>query len=135
VKQAADYMPKAQLEKQLVKELGPEWRSKFLDFDMVPMAAASIGQVHKARLLDNSEVAVKVQYPYVADSITSDLNNLRMLVNMSNVLPPGLFIDQIIKVAGIKGHIRHILTQHVQHYTIHTTRTISYITYNTYHPR
>lgn len=100
VKQAADYMPKAQLEKQLVKELGPEWRSKFLDFDMVPMAAASIGQVHKARLLDNSEVAVKVQYPYVADSITSDLNNLRMLVNMSNVLPPGLFIDQIIKVAG-----------------------------------
>lgn len=100
VKQAADYMPKAQLEKQLVKELGEDWNTKFQEFDMLPIAAASIGQVHKAKLLDGTEVAVKVQYPSVADSITSDLNNLRMLVNVSNVLPPGLFIDQIIKVAG-----------------------------------
>eukprot|EP01036_Dinobryon_divergens_P031983 gene31983-41482_t len=44
VKQAADYMPKRQLETQLVKELGHDWRSKFLDFDALPIAAASIGQ-------------------------------------------------------------------------------------------
>jgi len=45
VKQAADYMPKRQLETQLTNELGPEWRSKFLEFDPIPIAAASIGQV------------------------------------------------------------------------------------------
>lgn len=54
-------------------------------------------QVHKATLLDGSQVAVKIQYPTVADSIESDLNNLKMLVDMTNLLPPGLFIDNIIK--------------------------------------
>jgi predicted unusual protein kinase regulating ubiquinone biosynthesis (AarF/ABC1/UbiB family) len=58
--------------------------------------------VHRAALLDGTKVAVKVQYPSVADSIESDLNNLRALVGLTlrNALPPGLFIDQIIKVAG-----------------------------------
>ena len=45
VKQAADYMPMRQLESQLVGQLGPDWRSKFLEFDKIPLAAASIGQV------------------------------------------------------------------------------------------
>ena len=54
--------------------------------------------MHKATLLDGTKVAVKIQYPTVADSIESDLNNLKMLVNMTNILPPGLFIDSIIKV-------------------------------------
>jgi len=45
-------------------------------------------------------VAVKIQYPTVADSIKSDLNNLKMLVTMTNILPPGLFIDNIIAVAS-----------------------------------
>ena len=52
VKQAADYMPKRQLEAQLVKELGHDWRSKFLDFDSLPIAAASIGQVSDASLME-----------------------------------------------------------------------------------
>jgi hypothetical protein len=100
VKQAADYMPKKQLETQLVSQLGDNWRSKLLEFDYIPIAAASIGQVHKAKLLDGSVVAMKIQYPGVADSIESDLNNLKLVVNMSNIMPPGLFIDQIIKVAN-----------------------------------
>ena len=51
-------------------------------------------------MLDGSDVAVKIQYPTVADSIKSDLNNLKMLVTMTNILPPGLFIDNIIAVAS-----------------------------------
>eukprot|EP01032_Pedospumella_encystans_P017684 gene17684-20142_t len=102
VKQAADYMPKRQLEAQLEDQLGADWRSKLLDFDPVPLAAASIGQVHRATLLDGTEVAMKIQYPGVAESIDSDLMNLKRLVQMTNLLPPGLFIDKIIEVASVE---------------------------------
>ena len=99
VKQSADYMPKSQLEKQLIDQLGPHWRAQLSEFDYIPIAAASIGQVHRAKLLDGTEVAMKIQYPGVADSIDSDLNNLKRIVTLTNALPPGLFIDQIISVA------------------------------------
>lgn len=102
VKQAADYMPKRQLEAQLESQLGADWRSKLLEFDPVPIAAASIGQVHRARLLDGTEVAMKIQYPGVAESIDSDLMNLKRLVQMTNLLPPGLFVDRIIEVASVE---------------------------------
>ena len=92
-------MPKHQLEKQLIDQLGPDWRSQLSEFDYIPIAAASIGQVHRAKLLDGTEVAMKIQYPGVADSIDSDLNNLKRIVTLTNALPPGLFIDQIISVA------------------------------------
>merc|ERR1711871_83944 len=64
----------------------------------------SIGQVHRAVLRDgkNTPVVVKVQYPGVADSISSDLNNLKLLVSATNLLPPGLYIDEIIRVARIE---------------------------------
>lgn len=100
VKQAADYMPRKQLEGQLTKHLGENWREKFSEFDYVPIAAASIGQVHRGKLLDGTEVAIKIQYPGVAESIDSDLQNLKTLVRVTNLLPPGLFVDNIIKVAS-----------------------------------
>lgn len=102
VKQAADYMPKRQLEAQLVSELGENWRANFTEFNVVPIAAASIGQVHKATLLDGTEVAIKIQYPGVSDSIDSDLSNLKRVVQMTNLLPPGLFVDNIIQVASVE---------------------------------
>lgn len=111
VRQGADYMPKYQLEKQLVSQYGSDWKSLFDEFEVVPIAAASIGQVHKAKLkidvnnnssndCDGKAVAVKIQYPGVAQSIRSDLDNLKLLITMMNVLPKGMFIDQIIKVAN-----------------------------------
>jgi hypothetical protein len=102
VKQSADYMPKRQLSAQLVSQLGEDWRSKLMEFDDVPIAAASIGQVHRAKLLDGTEVAMKIQYPGVAESIDSDLINLKRLVQMTNLLPPGLFVDKIIEVASVE---------------------------------
>lgn len=99
VRQGADVMPRAQLHAQLVAELGPDWRTRFAEFDETPVAAASIGQVHRGRTLDGREVAVKVQYPGVADSIDSDLKNLQRLVTYLNVLPTGLYVDEILDVA------------------------------------
>lgn len=89
VRQGADMMPKGQLYAQLERELGADWREKLQSFDEVPIAAASIGQVHRAVLKDGRVVAMKIQYPGVADSIESDLYNLKTLVNFLNVLPPG----------------------------------------------
>ena len=61
------------------------------------MAAASIGQVHKATLASTGAiVAVKIQYPGVATSIDSDLNNLSILLTASRLLPRGLFLDKTI---------------------------------------
>lgn len=98
VRQNAHVMPKAQLHAQLAAELGEDWRDKFKEFDDVPMAAASIGQVHRATLVTGERVAVKIQYPGVAESIESDLSNLKRLVTYTNILPKGLYIDEIIRV-------------------------------------
>ncbi|TVY88221.1 Protein ABC1-like protein, mitochondrial [Lachnellula willkommii] len=97
VQDRADYMPPSQRDKVLTANLGSEWRELFSSFEEKPIAAASIGQVHKAVLKSNgAPVAVKVQYPGVADSIDSDLNNLATLLTASRLLPKGLFLDKTI---------------------------------------
>lgn len=99
VRAGADVMPSTQVYGQLERSFGPDWRSQLAHFEEEPMAAASIGQVHRARLLDGTDVAMKIQYPGVADSIESDLSNLERIVGITNILPPGLFIDQVVEVA------------------------------------
>lgn len=97
VQDRADYMPASQRDKVLADNLGPNWRDLFSSFEEVPMAAASIGQVHAAVLKSTGKpVAVKVQYPGVADSIDSDLNNLSILLTASRLLPRGLYLDKTI---------------------------------------
>ncbi|KAI1932986.1 hypothetical protein LOZ66_006672 [Ophidiomyces ophidiicola] len=97
VQDRADYMPAFQRDKVLSDNLGPKWRNLFDTFDEVPIAAASIGQVHAAVLRETGQrVAVKVQYPGVANSIDSDLNNLSILLTASRLLPKGLYLDKTI---------------------------------------
>jgi len=79
-------MPMKQLQRVMETELGEDWRDKFERFDDEPMAAASIGQVHHAVLPSGDHVAVKVQYPGVANSIDSDLDNLQRLVCPARVV-------------------------------------------------
>jgi aarF domain-containing kinase len=90
-------MPPSQRDRVLSENLGSDWRHLFSSFDEVPVAAASIGQVHGAVLKSTGQhVAVKVQYPGVAQSIDSDLNNLSILLTASKLLPKGLFLDKTI---------------------------------------
>lgn len=97
VQDSADYMPPSQRNKVLASNLGQDWRKLFSDFEEKPIAAASIGQVHSARLKSNGErVAVKVQYPGVANSIDSDLSNLAVLLTASRLLPKGLYLEKTI---------------------------------------
>ncbi|XP_035647776.1 atypical kinase COQ8B, mitochondrial-like [Oncorhynchus keta] len=98
VRQSADFMPAWQMNKVLEEELGAGWREKLLSFEDKPFAAASIGQVHHGMLQDGREVAMKIQYPGVAESIHSDINNLMSVLKMSLVLPEGLFADSSLEV-------------------------------------
>ncbi|CDK25653.1 unnamed protein product [Kuraishia capsulata CBS 1993] len=103
VQNNAHYMPAGQLEKVMKFELGDDWRVRmFSSFEDVPIAAASIGQVHGAITKDLEEVVVKVQYPGVADSIDSDLNNLLLLLTASKLLPPGLFLENSVDNARME---------------------------------
>ncbi|GMF55628.1 unnamed protein product [[Candida] boidinii] len=97
-------MPAGQLEKVMAFELGDNWRSRlFASFEDVPIAAASIGQVHRAVTKGELEqVVVKVQYPGVANSIDSDLDNILSLLTLSRLLPPGLFLDKSVANARVE---------------------------------
>lgn len=103
VRNQADVMPWDQIESVLSSELGSNWREKFSDFDEKPFAAASLGQVHKAVLKSSGEsVAVKVQFPGVAESIDSDLQNLKRLSLLTGIFPRGLYLDNIVEVMKVE---------------------------------
>jgi predicted unusual protein kinase regulating ubiquinone biosynthesis (AarF/ABC1/UbiB family) len=67
----------------------------FAHFDTEPIAAASIGQVYRARLRDGRDVAVKVQYPGVASAVRSDMKNLGMIMRLLSRMAPGLDVQEI----------------------------------------
>ncbi|KAM0470212.1 hypothetical protein ACHAPX_010000 [Trichoderma viride] len=103
VQDRADYMPAWQRDRVLASNLGPEWRDLFSEFEEKPIAAASIGQVHKAVLKSNGKrVAVKIQFPGVADSINSDLDNLGILLTATKLLPKGLYLNKTIDNARLE---------------------------------
>ncbi|CAL8284094.1 unnamed protein product [Lota lota] len=98
VRQSADFMPTKQMMRAVSSDLGPGWRARLESFEEKPFAAASIGQVHLARLRDGRQVAMKIQYPGVAQSIDSDVNNIMTVLSLSNALPEGLFPEHLIEV-------------------------------------
>ena len=100
----ADYMPPAQLKKVLTRAWGPHWLRQFGSFNVHPIAAASIGQVHRAQLKDGRDVAIKVQYPGVAQSIDSDVANVAALVKLSGLIPKGFNVDPYIEEARKQLH-------------------------------
>ncbi len=88
-------MPPAQLHRVLGREYGKGWRSRFDRFDEQPIAAASIGQVHRARALDGRELALKIQYPGIARSIRGDIDNVVALLRLLKLLPREADIDAL----------------------------------------
>jgi predicted unusual protein kinase regulating ubiquinone biosynthesis (AarF/ABC1/UbiB family) len=87
----APAMPWAKVEKVLEEEYDGEPVSElFAEFDTEAFAAASIGQVHRAELLDGRRVAVKIQYPGIAEALEADLRNAGTLVRLARALAPGL---------------------------------------------
>ena len=86
----APSVPWSRLEKMMAAEWGSPVGKVLADIEPVAMAAASIGQVHRATTLGGVEVAVKVQYPGIAEAVDADLRNLRVLMPLLARIAPGL---------------------------------------------
>ena len=80
----------ADMKKVLEKDLGGDLEEFFPEFDPEPVAAASIGQVYRATTEEGEEVAVKIQYPGVAEAVETDMRNVKMLVPLLKRLAPGI---------------------------------------------
>jgi predicted unusual protein kinase regulating ubiquinone biosynthesis (AarF/ABC1/UbiB family) len=92
------------------RELGVSPERLFRSFEREPFAAASIGQVHRARLRDGSDVAVKVQYPGVGDAIAHDLANAGTLIGLASIIAPGIDAKPIVEnmKSGILGELDYL---------------------------
>ncbi|MEL6958391.1 MAG: AarF/ABC1/UbiB kinase family protein [Pseudomonadota bacterium] len=97
-------MPPKQLRAVLDAEWGQGWLSRFKRFDVRPIAAASIGQVHRAVTKDGRDLAIKVQYPGVAGSIDADVSNVGALVRMTGLLPKGFELKPYLAEAKRQLH-------------------------------
>ena len=93
-------MPVPQLRRALGREYGKGWEARFAEFDFEPIAAASIGQVHRVRAADGRSLALKVQYPGVARSIRSDVDNLATLLHLLKLLPHDVDVSAIAAEAA-----------------------------------
>ena len=100
----ADHMPPKQLRDVLDRAWGKGWMGRFARFDVRPIASASIGQVHRAQTKDGRDLAIKVQYPGVRQSIDSDVNNLSGLLRLSGVVPNGLDLGPLLAEARVQLH-------------------------------
>jgi predicted unusual protein kinase regulating ubiquinone biosynthesis (AarF/ABC1/UbiB family) len=96
LRDSANTMPDSQIRRVMGREYGKGWEKRFAHFDYEPIAAASIGQVHRAQTLDGRDLALKIQYPGVARSINSDVDNMAMFMRMANILPVELDVKGII---------------------------------------
>jgi predicted unusual protein kinase regulating ubiquinone biosynthesis (AarF/ABC1/UbiB family) len=88
---SAEAMPWEKVAKVLEEEYDPERIDElFEDIEQEAFAAASIGQVHRATLPDGRRVAVKIQYPGVAEALEADLRNMGTIVRLAKAIAPGL---------------------------------------------
>ena len=97
-------MPGPQLKAVLTEAWGPDWLRRFQKFDVRPLAAASIGQVHRALTRDGRDLAIKVQYPGVRRSIDSDVDNVASLLRLSGLVPAGIDLGPMLAEAKRQLH-------------------------------
>jgi predicted unusual protein kinase regulating ubiquinone biosynthesis (AarF/ABC1/UbiB family) len=100
----AKSMPEKELISLLESQWGEDWQKKFIQFPLQPIAAASIGQVHKAITGDLKRLAIKIQYPGIKQSINSDVDNVSTLIKMSGLLPKGLDLKPLLSEAKKQLH-------------------------------
>lgn len=97
-------MPMLQLAQVLEENWGKDWKAKFQQFTFQPLAAASIGQVHAAQTKDGRQVALKIQYPGVRESIESDVDNVATLLRISGLIPKGIDYQPLLAEAKRQLH-------------------------------
>jgi predicted unusual protein kinase regulating ubiquinone biosynthesis (AarF/ABC1/UbiB family) len=83
--------------RRMASELGPDWLSKFTTFSHEAAAAASLGQVHRARLPDGTDVACKLQYPDMPSTVEADLRQMKMAMAVYHRMDNAIQQDEIYK--------------------------------------
>jgi predicted unusual protein kinase regulating ubiquinone biosynthesis (AarF/ABC1/UbiB family) len=90
LRDAAPTVSFKQMKRVIEDDLEEPISEVFASFDEEPIAAASIGQVYRAKLHDGRDVAVKVQYPGVAGAVRADMQNLEMIMRLLKRMAPGM---------------------------------------------
>lgn len=111
----AHVMPLGQVGQQLEQAWGPDWTEHFQKFHFTPIAAASIGQVHEAWLKDGRHVAVKLQYPNIAQSINSDVDNAASLFSWLRLLPEDVDVTTLLEQAKTQLHAEADYVREAKH--------------------
>src|SRR3954470_17222543 len=78
------------VKRRMEAELGPDWRQKFEEFEHRPAAAASLGQVHRARSLSGEALACKLQYPDMQSAVEADLQQLQWIFAIHRRMEPAI---------------------------------------------
>lgn len=100
----AEPMPLSQLAPLLETEYGKDWNRRFRRFGFTPVAAASIGQVHRAETADGRHLALKIQFPGVRESIDSDMDNLAFISRAIGLMPKGMDLQPMLAEARRQLH-------------------------------
>jgi predicted unusual protein kinase regulating ubiquinone biosynthesis (AarF/ABC1/UbiB family) len=90
------------VKRRMAAELGPDWQKKLAGFDHHPAAAASLGQVHRARAHDGSELACKLQYPDMQSAVEADLRQLQLIFAIHRRMDPVIDTTEIAKEIGAR---------------------------------
>jgi predicted unusual protein kinase regulating ubiquinone biosynthesis (AarF/ABC1/UbiB family) len=112
LQESAPPLPASTVHRVLAEDLGPDWREAFAEFNDKPAAAASIGQVHRARWRDGREVAVKIQYPGAGRALLSDFNQLSRVARLFAVLMPGLEVRPLLD--ELRSRVAEELDYHLE---------------------
>ena len=90
------------VKRRMAAELGPDWQSKFSDFERKAANAASLGQVHKATALDGTPVACKLQYPDMGSAVEADLRQLKLIFGIVERYYGSISTGQIHEEVGAR---------------------------------
>jgi len=107
------------VKRRMNAELGPDWLSKFASFEHHPAAAASLGQVHRARSLDGEPLACKLQYPDMQSAVEADLQQLQWLLAIRRRLDPAIDTSEIGKEIGARVREELDYTREAKHVALY----------------
>ena len=118
----AHTMPMLQVAAQLESAWGKDWVKRFDRFFFQPIAAASIGQVHKATSHDGRNLAIKIQYPGVRESIDSDVDNVAALLKFFRLIPEPDALAVVLQDAKFQLHEEADYLAEARHIEAYRTR-------------
>src|ERR1700750_850673 len=90
------------VKRRMAAELGSDWQKKFAQFEHHPAAAASLGQVHRARAHDDTQLACKLQYPDMQSAVEADLRQLQLIFAIHRRMDPVIDTTEIAKEIGAR---------------------------------